>query len=619
MGDYERDRRPRRPFRRGRLRFRFVVAAAPATGTVGSSQADDVWYDEAGNALRREPDGVMDYVEHEHDAFGRVVSETDPRSAVTAFAYDAEGSRTALTDAEGNATTWAYDGIGRVVSETNPLGDARRFEYDGAGNLAMRTDRLGRAVAFDYDAAGRTTAETWLGPDGTSVVNAISAAYDADGRAVAVSDDFAAYAYGYDGRGRLATVDTLGTPGMPRVVLTAEYDRLGGRTALAATVDGEPDFTNAWLSDGLGRTSRVTQTGTGVAAKRVDFSYLPLGGFAAIDRFAAAAGTAPVASSAHAYDGYGRLVGVTHAQGTTALPAYSRTFDSKRRVGTATMPDGTSDYGYDDAGQLTSAANSYQSDESYAYDGTGNRTTAGYDTGANNRLLSDGTHDYEYDAEGNRTLRTKTATSEETAYAWDHRNRLVGVMFRDGLGATTKAIAYVYDPHDRRIAKFLDSDGDGSFEGVERFAFDQGVKGGLDDCLLVFDGTGAVVERHLHGPAVDQPLAQEDGSGDVLWPLADPLGSVRDLAERDPGTGVTAVVSYVTYDSFGRIVSQTDPFRPGRYGFTGRERDDDAGLWWYRARWYDPGIGKFLCEDPLGFGGQRHQYVSVCRKCFDIT
>ena len=176
------------------------------------------------------------------------------------------------------------------------------------------------------------------------------------------------------------------------------------------------------------------------------------------------------------------------------------------------------------------------------------------------------------------------------------------MTYRDSGGVTTKSIDYAYDPFDRRIARWLDADGDGVVDDEQRFVFDQGVKNSLDDCLLVFDDAGSLIERYLYGPAVDQPLAVEDASG-VLWMLADPLGTVHDLAELNAGTGTTSVVNHLAYDSFGKITSQTNPSQRSRYGFTGREWDSDAGLWWYRARWYDSQVGRFVSEDPIGFAG----------------
>lgn len=48
---------------------------------------------------------------------------------------------------------------------------------------------------------------------------------------------------------------------------------------------------------------------------------------------------------------------------------------------------------------------------------------------------------------------------------------------------------------------------------------------------------------------------------------------------------------------------------PNAYGYVGREFNDD-GTYYYRARYYDPSIGRFTAEDPSTYVGERYQYVS---------
>jgi RHS repeat-associated protein len=59
------------------------------------------------------------------------------------------------------------------------------------------------------------------------------------------------------------------------------------------------------------------------------------------------------------------------------------------------------------------------------------------------------------------------------------------------------------------------------------------------------------------------------------------------------------VVETLAYDSFGNNGGSTRT----RYTYTGRERDPDTGLLYYRARFYDPQLGRFISEDPIGFAG----------------
>ena len=119
------------------------------------------------------------------------------------------------------------------------------------------------------------------------------------------------------------------------------------------------------------------------------------------------------------------------------------------------------------------------------------------------------------------------------------------------------------------------------------------------------DGDGSqassLANRYLHGPEVDQVFADEqfDAAGqltNVLWPLADNLGTVRDLANN---TGV--IVNHRVFDAYGRITGETDASIDHAFAYTGREWDADAQLYYYRARWYDANVGRFISEDPIGF------------------
>ena len=141
------------------------------------------------------------------------------------------------------------------------------------------------------------------------------------------------------------------------------------------------------------------------------------------------------------------------------------------------------------------------------------------------------------------------------------------------------------------------------FETTQRFVYDG------EDLILAFSGsTNVLTNRYLYGPATDEILADEQLStattgtaGTVTWSLGDHLGTIRDLVQYNATTGTTTVVNHVRYDTFGQIVSQTNSqFQPW-FAYTGREWDPAVGLYFYRARWYDPRAGRFLSEDPLGF------------------
>jgi RHS repeat-associated protein len=89
-------------------------------------------------------------------------------------------------------------------------------------------------------------------------------------------------------------------------------------------------------------------------------------------------------------------------------------------------------------------------------------------------------------------------------------------------------------------------------------------------------------------------LAEESGA-QLHWFLTDHQGTVKDVTN-NAGT----VIDHITYDSFGRIVGQTSSIEL-RFAYTGREWDGETGQYYYRARYYDATVGRFISEDPLGF------------------
>ena len=86
----------------------------------------------------------------------------------------------------------------------------------------------------------------------------------------------------------------------------------------------------------------------------------------------------------------------------------------------------------------------------------------------------------------------------------------------------------------------------------------------------------------------------------------DTVGSVTGLSGH-----AGSVENTLSYDPFGAVQGETG-HSPNRLRYTGREQDADTGLYYYRARYYDPQDGRFLSEDPLGFAaGDVNFYVYV--------
>ncbi len=239
-------------------------------------------------------------------------------------------------------------------------------------------------------------------------------------------------------------------------------------------------------------------------------------------------------------------------------------------------------FSYDDLQRLT-AGGTAGSPESYTYDPEGNRTashlSAGHVTDIANRLTEDDQFTYLYDANGNLTSKMDKVTLQTTSYTYDAQDQLIRIDFPD-----LTVAEYRYDGLGRRIEK----DANGT---LTRYVYDG------EDILLEFDGAGALLARTSHGQGTDQPLAVERG-GQSFYYQADHQGSIRKITD-----SAGLVVNSYDYDSYGNIEASFEGIA-NPFTYTAREFDAESGLYYYRARYYDPATGRFLSEDPTGFAAR---------------
>jgi RHS repeat-associated protein len=248
-------------------------------------------------------------------------------------------------------------------------------------------------------------------------------------------------------------------------------------------------------------------------------------------------------------------------------------YDTINRLQTYTNSN-TTTYGYDHADRLTSTAIS----------GGGNNSALAYDNGdqlqsltVTNGVTQISKTTYGFDAKGNRTSASVQGGST-TTLGYDQANRLVGY----GAGAT-----YAYDGDGLRMNKAVS----GSSE-----AFTWDVADGLP--LVIQDGNTAYVT----GPS-GLPLEQVNGST-IYYFHHDQLGSTRGLTD---STG--SVQQTYDFDPYGNPTASTGSLvNPSRYG--GQYVDSESGLYYLRARSYDPVIAQFISADPaFSLTRERYQYA----------
>lgn len=218
--------------------------------------------------------------------------------------------------------------------------------------------------------------------------------------------------------------------------------------------------------------------------------------------------------------------------------------------------------------------------ENYSYDLVGNRLSSlnvgSYSYNGSNELTSssDG-YSYTYDNNGN-TL-TKTLGTDTTASTWDFENRLAQVTLPESGGTLT----FKYDPFGRRIQKV-------SPAGTTNYIYDGA------NTLDEVDGSGGVLARYTQALGIDEPLAQSRAAA-IDFYQADALDSITSLSSVS-----TQLVNTYTYAAFGDLTSLSGTDR-NPFQYTGREYDNEIGILYYRARYYDQHAGRFLNEDSMRF------------------
>ena len=499
---------------------------------------------DAAGQLIAETDALGQVTHYAFDAAGRQTSITDPLGGVAHLGYDAAGRLLSTTDPIGHLTSLTYDTLGDVVSHTDASGATTRSTYDAAGRLASRTNARGAVAKYSYDAAGRLNSVQH--PGGTDTF-----AYDAAGRRSSLMGAAGTTTLGYDFAGRLTSAAS------PQGTIGYSYDAAGRRTGL--TLPGGQGATYTYDAAGL-LAGLVDASGFKTA-----FSHDADGRLAGITR-------PNGVSTNYTYDGAGRLVGIVDAGGSGSLESFRYTLDANGNRVSMTSGAGTEGYALDANQRLVGATYADGSTTTYAYDAAGNRvsskTAAGttaysYDSGG--RLVAAGSTNYSYDADGN------VVAAGGSTYSYDWANELLSAS----VGGTSTS--YAYDPTGLRVAS----------TGGSAAAF-------------LWDRTGAVAQ--VVGDGTVSYLRQDSGellsqqsASATTYPLADALGSVRDLTS---STG--SVVGTAAYDVFGGVRAQTGA--TSSFGFTGQQLDP-TGLLYLRARYYDPVTGRFQSADSLDVSG----------------
>lgn len=574
--------------------------------------------------------------DYDYDANGRMIRQTNPDGGVIDFRYDAEGNRILLRDPVGNVTTWVYDANNRVAEERDPFYWADRgltnleaivaanrlpsgvdlaanrgaehvtaYGYDAAGGQNEIIDRNGRRIEFSYDHAGRKTEERWYAAETDALVRTATWTYDALGNLLEAGDPDSHYTYTYDTLDRVRTIDNAGTPGAPRVVLTHTYDKQGN---VVSTSD-DSGVTVASEYDARNRLSVRKWFGGDVEPIRIDFQYNAASRQSLLKRFSGLDQSTPVGKTVTTRLSNGQVDKLTHLDAVDAvLAGYDYDYDfgglviGEARTHQDPQYNQTITYAYDLNGQLVDADYDTQPDEHFEYDLNGNRIrsangveTNAYTTGTGNRAENNSTTIYDYDKAGNLIRRTETVVGTVATYEYDHHNRLIRVEERSTEGIILSESRYAYDISGRRIAVLTN--------GMTTRSVYNGENAWLDA-----DSASRIVGRYVFGDAPDEALGRLNQDNRYAFYLPDRVRSTRDIIDLHG-----RLTGHAEYGSFGNPILLEGDLAFDRYLFTGREREALNNMYYFRARYFDAALGRFINIDPIGFGSGDVNHYAYAR------
>ena len=443
----------------------------------------------------------------------------------------------------GQTIYFEYDGLGRQTAKNRPQDPDVDFSYDGDGRLDEVND--GRSVAnggglwkFRYTRLGEVNDVNYAD------IWHIGYEYDDRVRRNKMTNPDGTYiTYHYDEMGRLEEIkDENGNR-----IGEFYYDRLSRMTTMLL---GNTNGTTYQYDIG-GRLESMFIYCNWEDPETVEYdSYDKVGNRLSMEINGVEYG--------YKYDKLYELVDVNYPSDPNVRYAYDKLGS---RTDVAVAGGATTDYSPNALNQYASVGGT-----SYIYDANGN-------------LTDDGVYDYVYDCE-NMLIEVKDGQTTVAEYRYDYMGRRI----RSVVGDTE--ILYVWD----------------GMHIIAEYEYDN------DDYTLV--------RKYIYGRGVDQPLCMIVVNGENeswYYYQRDGLGSVVFLTT--PGG---SIVEGYTYDAFGATIVNTSAGNDENwatadgstasasaygnpYMFTARRYDDATSLYYYRARYYNATIGRFLSTDPIGY------------------
>jgi len=541
---------------------------------------------------------------------GRLIAYTDPQGQITQYKLDVSGRPIQRINSLGHSLNYEYDAAGRLQTLINENKEKYNFEYDPLDRLVKEQGLDGLLTRYDYDTLGNVTQKTEAlntpeqrvtdyerdiaGALKTKTIHHGDKAshtyyeYDQLGQLSRAENSHAVVGFQYDSMGQIVSESTTATAFKTQTLLH-EYDLLGNRTK---TVLPSGKALN-WHYEGVGHLKKIDYDGELLSEYERDALHREV------------KQSQGILESVSQYDAIGRLISksVEKTSTDTKVPNPKATLLKRsytyNRVGDLTGVEdsrvGNTEYSYDAIGRITKTQTK-DTTERFAFDPAHNLLDKGNEENIvkGNRLNTYQDKRYEYDTFGNMTRKlVSNHTTMKFDYDAEHQMQR-SIITKHGV---TQTFHYTYDPFGRRIGKWDEF-------GVTHFLWDGN--------RLLSETRNTKTTTYVYEQFGFTPVAQIDSSNNIHYYHNDHLGTPRELTDQEGNItweaqyttwGNTVKVEYKQTESKIHEDVQQQPLR-----FQGQYYDHETGLHYNRFRYYDPDIGRFISQDPIGLMGGVNNY-----------
>lgn len=552
---------------------------------------------------------------YEYDNAGRITQVTDSKGDVTSLRYNGAGQVTHHTDASGRTTEYRYSGFSQVEERLDPNGQTFRYQYDQERNLIGLINEKGEQYQLKYDGNERLIEE--IGFDGRQQ----QYRYDAAGHLIEHRDMDVITQFQRDPLGRL-----LRKSNNSGDVADFHYDALGRLTAannqdafvrfqydasgrlVAEHCDNDVSDSSHSLNHQYDK--RGWRIGTSSDDQHVRYQHTPGGQLYGVDHNGKpvirceydqtgrlSQRTQGSLTSHYDYDPMGRLVQQRVNGQAKDDPVIQRDYKYNVAGNLAQIEDllrGLTHYHYDGNDQLTQVDGAIK--EAFDFDPAGNLLKsndgeAQYDQG--NQLRLHGDRHFSYDKRGNLIQENRgKQQSLQANYQYNGWNQLTSVE-KDGFKTY-----YQYDALGRRIGKTV-THMKSKQQKKTTFCWNGDVLWSETN----HTPKGTQSQHYLFEPNSFRPLALIKDDQIHHYHL-DHLGTPQEITDESG-----AIVWQAQYKAYGQLAGFAD--KPGLSNplrFQGQYFDSETGLHYNRHRYYDPSVGRFIHQDPVGLLGGTNNY-----------